>query len=776
MTSTKHALRVGAVLLALSPTLAAAQTENETGSEARDYGAGDIIVTAQKRSESINSVPISITAASGEQLTEQGVMDTASLVKVVPGLQYTPSLFATPVFSLRGVGFYDASFAATSAVAVYVDEVSLPFTVMTGGALLDLERVEVLKGPQGTLFGQNATGGTINFVAAKPTAALEAGMNAGITHFGRVDLSGFVSGPVTDRLRARVAVSTTQFGAWQKSYTREDRRGDQNRLNGRALLDWEPVDRVALTLSATGWRDDSEVPAAQFLASLPNLPPAAIPAIVNYPRPPRDNRFADWTPGTDNRRHARFYQLSARLTVDVTDQISLISISSLSRFRERRSIDIDGTTVDNIQINSQARIRDFSQELRLQGDMGALKWIVGVNYQKSSIHEFNTTPFNEASVNAAFLFATPIPFRGSSYFSDQDYKTKAAFTNVDIELSELVTLHGGIRYSDQKAGSIACSLDDPFNVLSTGYSAIYGQTFAPGQCVNHAIAMLPGGGFTIMPGLAFNTLDEDNVAWRAGVDFKPGPGKLLYLSVSKGYKSGSFPTLNGANHDQFKAAKQESLLSYEAGFKLGLADRRLQLNGAIFYYDYSDKQTRGRILNNPNIFGPVETLLNIPKSRVAGAELQLTVIPVDGLTLSSGVVYLDTKLRGNYSNYNILGEITAFDGESFPLTPKWQAIGDIEYGFGVGSGLDAFAGVAGRYQSATKSAFGDPAFMTIKDYGALDLRAGLQNEDAGWRLAIFARNLTDTYYWTNATRLIDTAIRFAGEPRTFGLSFTLRTN
>lgn len=761
--------------LGLLPGTAYAQVADQNSAVA-DSGVGDIIVTAQKRSESINRVPISITAASGEQLIRQGVMEPASLVKIVPGLQFSQSLFATPVFSLRGVGFYDASFAATSAVAVYVDEVSLPFSVMTSGAALDLERVEVLKGPQGTLFGQNATGGAINFIAAKPTSTLKAGMDASVNHFGRVDLSGFVSGPLSDTLRARLAVSTSQFGEWQKSYTRDAKLGDQNKLSGRFLIDWTPTDRLTVTLSATGWRDNSEIPAAQFLASSPNLPSAAVPSIVNYPMAPHDNRYADWTSGIDQRRHAKFYQLSGRVAYDLTDTLTLTSITSLSRLREHRSFDVDGMAVDNIHINSQARINDFSQELRIQGDMGAIKWIVGGNYQKSSVYEFDDTPFNISSVRDAFSFATPLPYYNTGgYYSDQDYKTKAAFGNIDYTISDVITLHAGIRYSDQKASSSGCSFDDNSHVLSTGYSAILGVNFPVGECVTYAAVPTSGGGIDIIPQVARNDLNEDNISWRAGIDFQPNRATLLYVNVSKGYKSGSFPTVNAATVEQYAAAKQESILSYEAGFKLGLLDRKLQLNGAIFYYDYSDKQFRGRILNNPNIFGPVETLLNIPKSSVKGAELQVVAAPVTGLNISGGVTYLDTKVRGHYSNYTTSGAFVPFDGESFPFTPKWQFVGDAEYQFPLSAIHEGFVGISGQYQSSTNSAFGEEALFAIKNYGTMDLRAGIENEAAGWRFSLFARNVTNTYYWSNATRLLDSAVRFAGAPRTFGATFSMRT-
>lgn len=203
-------------------------------------GFNEIVVTAQKRAQSINDVGLSITAASGEFLAERGVTDVAGLTAVVPGLVYTPSPYATPVYTLRGVGYYDNALAGSPTVSVYVDEVSLPFPVMTPGATLDVERVEVLKGPQGTLYGQNATGGAINYVSAKPTDTTQAGIDIGYSRFDTFEVNGFVSGPLTDTLRVRAAGRAVEGGPWQKSYTRDDELGRTRKFFGRVLFDWTP--------------------------------------------------------------------------------------------------------------------------------------------------------------------------------------------------------------------------------------------------------------------------------------------------------------------------------------------------------------------------------------------------------------------------------------------------------------------------------------------------------------------------------------------------------
>ncbi|MGE4323847.1 MAG: TonB-dependent receptor, partial [Sphingobium sp.] len=238
---------------------------------AQDEGT-EIIVTAQKRQQSLSDVPMSITAVSGDNLVQRGVTDVQGLAKLTPGLSVAESGNSVPVYSLRGIGFFDTSVGARPTVSVYVDEVGMPFSIMTQGASFDLERVEVLKGPQGTLFGQNATGGAINYIAAKPKDTLEAGLNGSFGRFNDLDVTAFVTGPITDTLKARVAVRGNISDGWQRSYTRDATLGDKKFLQGRVILDWEPTDTVRFSFNANGFLDKSDTQAPQLLQVLPQAP------------------------------------------------------------------------------------------------------------------------------------------------------------------------------------------------------------------------------------------------------------------------------------------------------------------------------------------------------------------------------------------------------------------------------------------------------------------------------------------------------------------------
>src|SRR5580692_9388656 len=228
-----------------------------------DLGANleEIVVTAQKRSENINSVGMAITAVSGVTLLEAGVRDTGQLTRIDPSFVYVPSSYGTPVYSIRGVGFYDTALGATPAVTVYLDQVPIPYSIMTNSASMDVERVEILKGPQGTLFGQNATGGAINYIANKPTDYFTTGGDLSVGRFESVDFDSYVSGPIAPTLNARLAVRVDHSGAWQESYTRSDELGDVNRGYTRLLLDWQPDDRLKAELNVNGGIDRSQTQA-----------------------------------------------------------------------------------------------------------------------------------------------------------------------------------------------------------------------------------------------------------------------------------------------------------------------------------------------------------------------------------------------------------------------------------------------------------------------------------------------------------------------------------
>ena len=284
------------------------------------------------------------------------------------------------------------------------------------------------------------------------------------------------------------------------------------------------------------------------------------------------------------------------------------------------------------------------------------------------------------------------------------------------------------------------------------------------------------------PGLYTAKLHENNVSWRAGVDWHPAARTLVYASVSKGYKAGSFPVNAASSFVSLSPVTQESVLAYEVGAKSRLLDNKVEIEGALFYYDYKNKQLASNRPDTLGVFGILNALVNVPKSAEKGAELSVRVYPVRGLTLSAQATYLDSYVRDHFMSFDQFSTVPIdFHGQRFPNTPKWAVVAGGQYEFGVGGTYKAFLGGTARYQSRATGAFGtqisiDRGFpsLYLKPYTVLDLRAGISTEDGKYSVELFGENVTNTYYYTQAARIFDGTVRFAGRPATIGVRLGYR--
>lgn len=737
---------------------------------------GDIIVTANKRAEAVNDVSMSISAASAETLTNRNINSPEDLQKIVPGFSYVATPGGTAVFSLRGVGFNDSSLGARPTVSVYTDEAPLPFTVMTTGAQLDVDHVEVLKGPQGTLFGSNATGGAINYISAKPGDVFAAGFDASYSRFNTVDLKGFVSIPISDTLGVRLAGRVVRGDAWQESYTRDDSLGEKNLTQGRVIFEWTPNDRLQATLTLGGFQDRSETPAQQLIAIRPISPTqvANVPYILSYPLSPQNARSADWTPGRDYHKDNNLFQATARIDYSLNDTLTLTSLTTYATYDQRQNVDSDGTSYRNWDITDQGSADSFSQELRLAGDYDRLKWILGASYAHDTTDQHILTDNSQASSGFALGAFGVSGETGAE--SSQDFDTYAVFGNVDYDLNDAFTLHLGARYTKANLDFQSCvqaynqSLQSFLNFINFNRNNLGKAPLALSDIVNNCVSVDVG----YTPGEFASTLDQDNVAWRVGLDYKPNADTLIYANVSRGFKAGSAPVGSPLLQTALRPVTQEELTAYEVGFKSELVKSILQLNGAVFYYDYTDKQLRGRVASGTPLFGPQQAVVNVPSSAIKGAELQLSAYPIDGLSLNLGGIFLDTEVTGSFVNYSILGVVSDFNGESFPFTPKWQLVADGQYEFPINPTFGGFVGGSVSYRTKTTGGFGGDPVLAIDDYTLVGLTAGIAGVDANWKLTGYVDNLTDEYYWTNVDKVTDTVRRLTGMPRTYGIRLSYK--
>lgn len=758
-----------------------------------DPQAGEIIVTAQKREQAINKVGMSITAATGDQLETRGITQVQDLVKITPGLTYAQSNLQTPVYTIRGIGFYESTLAAAPAVSVYVDETPLPFAALSQGANLDIQRVEVLKGPQGTLFGQNSTGGAINYVSAKPGATLEAGITASVERFGLVDISAYVGGPVTDTLGVRASLHLVQGGTWQSSITRpDDKLGKQDQIYGRVIAVWQPSDRLTATLNLNRWRDQSDVQALQPRASTPILPDTptqtnANPAIVNYPYADYGPRKGDWTAGWPMKRDASFWQASGRLDYDLSEALSLTSISAYQRYSANDFVDVDATPQRSDDGRTGGTAKTFYQELRLALSVDGLNALIGGNYERDKTTGVQDYLIDQASFGHPLGPYGTFPITQSDTETVQNIRTYAAFGNVEYNVTDALKLLAGARYTRTSRYFSACTVNnnpdgEGFNLraISNALRAAFGlpvvnEPIPLGGCIN-----LDNINGTFLPSGYESRLKEDNVSWRAGLEYELDGGSLLYANISKGYKAGGFSTLGAAVTSEYEPVRQESVLAYEAGFKVPLLDRRLQLNAAAFYYDYRRKQLRGRVADP--VFGAIEQLVNVPKSRVIGAEFSIAARPLDGFTLNLSGTMIDSKVQKDggvpFITVDPNGFPLDFTGSAFPFTPKYSGTADAEYRWSMGD-VEPFIGFTAYAQSRSNYFFNTAQspepLTTIKPYATIDLRAGVSGPDDAWRVMVFGRNVTNEKYWTSVFQA-DTVARYYAKPAIYGiqLSFKVR--
>ena len=790
--------------VALGAIPAAAQEAASDANATQNASAfGEIVVTANKRSENLSKVGASVTAITGEALQERQIVSLSDLATVVPGLQYAASTSNTPIFTLRGIGFNENSLGVYPAVSVYIDQAPLPFPVMGSHSAYDLERVEVLKGPQGTLFGQNSTGGAVNYIAAKPTKEFSAGGDLTYGRFNQVTANMFVSGPLSDTLAVRVAATGLRMDPWQRSVTRpDDRNGKQEYYAGRFLADWKPTESASFLLNVNGWVDRSEPQAFQIVAKRPvdpiNRPPKPIylnaPLIVGNARDAdwtyirqdkADGIYKDWSP----RQNRRFLQASLRGDIDVTDNITLTSLTTYDWLKQTQATDADGTAGINFNNSNDGKLTSFLQEIRLaNAPTNVFRWIVGGNYESSKTNEVLKNRYQDDEASNPKL----LDINGAATDNRQKMTNYAAFVNAEYDLTEKLKVIAGLRYTNSKIDGYSCSFAEPGWNLNTLFNAVGAQLgtvpftpvgTGPGQCLAlDEVTRTPGKPFE-------QILKEDNVSWRAGLNYQVTPYTLIYGSVSRGYKAGSFPTLASTQQAGFQPVTQESVTAYELGFKTRTADGLVALNAAAFYSDYKDKQVKGKVLLTPNFFGPVAKLVNVPKSRIFGFEADLTLRPARGLTLTAAGTYINSKIT-KYEGYNINGAFLDFDGAPLPYTPKWSGSFDAEYRHEMAGG-SPFVGltVKGRTSMDSDIGAGGIVFETdlpgrqlapgigspyvVPGYVIADGRLGYESND-GWKAYIWGKNIFDRYYITTVISGSNSAARAAGMPATYGVTVAFK--
>ncbi len=689
----------------------------------------DIIVTAQRREQRLQDVPISITAVSGDQLANRGVIDTSQIGRIAPGVQITaygssPTITA---INIRGVAQLDYADHQESPNAVYLDGAYVSFQGATGIGLYDVDRLEVLRGPQGTLFGRNATGGLVQVISRKPTDETEGYIQGSYGRYDQARIEGAVGGAVAEGLSARASLLFNRQDGYINNVSGRDGGADKT-INGRFQLRWRPSATVDNNLEVFGSRTfrigggvydtlpggpDPDNHGFTTVSSGPifenncaalgyGVPPAGSNNCLGYIKP-KDGPFKVDAPSNGSFRRA-IWGVTDTLVWNL-DWATLTSIANYSHIRKFYQEDSDSSPFVIATYNSGQVAHQASGELRLNGGNGPFRWTVGGYY----LHIFGR-------YDVGLDFADSFGFTAGNNYR-QKVDTFAVFGQAEYDLTSQLTAIGGLRWTrDIKKFSLAavCGLDDA-------------------TCVDSFLA--PTGAVTS------GSYKRNDWSGKAQLTYKISPAALLYAGVTRGNKGSLLqaPSVVGLD-TPFSAlvVKPEVLTAYEGGIKTTLLDRRLTANLGGFYYRYHNFQA----FNFVNLSGAIFNA----EARNYGAEFELNANLGNGLSANAGLAYLHTRVRDVS-----LPDGTRADQQSV-FSPKYSANGSVRKEFRSNLGIFFVQPSVNYASSRYFSTINSPA-LKAPGFVAADVSLGILSLSRSWDATVFFKNVTNKHYITYATDL-----------------------
>jgi iron complex outermembrane receptor protein len=735
------ATALGAAAIAIHATSFA---EPAASVSANDAGRlEEVVVTAQRREESAQNVGIALSVLSGQSLAEKAITNVVDLQNAIPSLQVEPAFGSgQPQYRIRGVGFLDYTSNNASPVGVSVDDVAFALPIQTQGQLFDIDRIEVLRGPQGTLYGRNTTGGQINFISNRPTADTHAGFTAEYGSHNDVNAEGYVSGSIAAGLLGRLSVATEQGGAWQRNRDTGQSLGKKNKIAGRGQLEWDPSEAINFRLGVHLSQDKSEETGLHLLkAYTPYNAGAGGPAI-----PADTSRYATgWSldpafakiigidaaskPGVNNSNNG----------VDLTANIDfggakLTSISAYNKMIRREYSDWDATQYYDSDEYFRSDLNVFSQELRVASSgSGPLGWVGGVFYSDQNLHEKFYSDFSNA--NIGFPAGTTPQIVLTKY--DQNANSFGEFGQVNY------------RFNDVLKGTLGVREDHETREL-----------------VNLNTGVLAGPPIASFTGGALNRSITSNLpSGKIELDYTPVDKTLIYWSISRGVKSGGFTAHNTTTAPAVDPFAPEKLTAYEIGVKSDVT-RTLRIDAAVFFYRYKDQQILGKVFDNTSQsyigrFGNAD-------SRISGGEVELEWQPLEGLSVSQYAGFTE----GYYTGKILDSSTPPVDYHGRPLSfPKWTYGGDVSYAWGVGDykitaeSNYSFHDTYSQFYLLGSSDFTIPKYWLANANVSLSPATG-----APWTVTLWGRNIFNKAY--DVTRnffLPGTEVAQAGEPTTVGI-------
>jgi iron complex outermembrane receptor protein len=727
---------LGAVMLPTTGVLAA----TESGGTLEE-----IIVTAQKREQSLQSVGTSITAFDAASLRESTLRDVTDIVSQTPGMQFNQTSPSVTVYNLRGVSQNDFGDHQEAPVAVYVDEAYVASMSALSGDMFDLERVEILRGPQGTLFGRNATGGLIHYVSKKPVSRNEGYLSVDYGSFQALNTQGAINASFSDTVQGRFSFGTANRDGYIKNSMGPD-IGNQKQYAVRAQLRIEPSEQGEILLKIHGVKNDHEISSLfSWAASTPNQ------YGLGYFIGPDDMSngacggcdIAGYKnlSGDVYKQNENHIGLFDRDVYGATGKVSwqfdnfqFTSVTDFLHLKKHYMEDSDVGPVEIFNYNVFQTYDQFSQELRLNGDTGSMRWITGLYYLNYKSDDQALTDFRGLLEN--IVGVTDGVVGGAIY----TLKTSS---------------WSGFGQIEQDFG--------------TGWTAIAGLRYTNDRKQYHLDEMDPFEG----PPSAIVFDDTHNwPIWTAKLelDKKITSDVMAYASVSRGAKGGGYSapstgdlsTLTRPELVQLLRFDQEKLTSYEVGVKSELWNRKARLNAAAFYYDYRGYQ--GFVLR-----GLTQVVAN-SNARVKGAEIEFAVVPTTGLNIGLGVSYLDTIAKA----------VAMPDGVSFldremPQAPEVSVNASIRYNWAMGNGDMSF-GIDGKWNDDYYLELVNSPVDLQPAYAVANAKLTYAGAGNRWDVSAFVRNLGDTRYrvYNLDLSVIGVNQGVYALPRTYGVGFNYR--
>lgn len=740
----------------------------------------EVVVTAQKRAQSAQDVSIAVTVFGGEEMDKLGVATPGDLAAFTPNLNFkNASGSSNAVFTLRGAGVSTFASNAINSVGVYVDEVYQPSNIMMGFALFDIERVEVLRGPQGTLFGRNTTGGAISFVTKKPSEEPDNHIKVSVGDYESFGLEGGVNFTLSDSLTGRFAFKhETQNEGYFTNRLDGDDVGDLDRFSGRFSLAWRG-ESTQVDFSFHAGRDDSEYwpwqglgimdvsqartdsvyggyPAglgfqlSDFAASSRLCAPAAagnVGGVIANASCVDAGGFHD---ADGNDPFSGEYSADLSSSADAMgavlkvshdfDKLTFTSVTGYDTLERDATDEFDGGPFPIGDINYINDVTAFQQEFRLDGSTDKVTWVTGLFYSLDE-NKTDTLYGYQQRVGTDLL----VNF-------DQETEVMAIFANAEWSLLDNLRLVTGVRYTEEETSWEGAT--SAVNLTPLG-ADVFGIVSTPG-------VIDPWGG-----GLAQNdqTISEEKVTYKVGLDYDLTNEVLLYTHFSYGFKSGGFNGTWATSFDETRPFESETVESFEVGFKSTLLEGSLILNGSFYYTEYQDIQLFG-FNSTTGIFG----ITNAADAEVSGLELEAWWKPTDQLDIKAGLGLTDSELVEVQVSPSV-----AQEGNRLPNTSEVTFNALISYAIPLGdSGMTLTPNYSASFTGEQFFQPDNSKLGSQDDYWVHNFSLQLEPDDGKWLLSAWVKNLDDELYFTESfvSTSAGVAARLPGAPRTYGLEFT----